>query len=39
MNKLIVSLKQSGLSPKKIQFDLKREYNYEITQQNIRDIN
>ena len=38
INKLIVSLKQSGLSPRKIQFDLKREYNYEITQQKIRDI-
>jgi len=39
INNLIVSLKQSGLSPRKIQFDLKREYNYEITQQKIRDIN
>jgi len=38
INNLIVSLKQSGLSPRKIQYDLKREYNYEITQQKIRDI-
>jgi DNA mismatch repair protein MutS len=37
MNKLIVTLKQSGLSPRKIQYDLKREYNYDITQQKIRD--
>ena len=36
MNNLIISLKQSGLSPRKIQYDLKKEYNYEITQQNIR---
>lgn len=38
INKLIITLKQSGLSPRKIQYDLKREYNYEITQQKIRDI-
>ena len=37
INNLIVSLKQSGLSPRKIQYDLKREYNYDITQQKIRD--
>ena len=39
MNKLIISLKQRGLSPKKIQYDLKKQYNYEITQQNIRQLN
>jgi len=38
INKLIISLKQSGMSPKKIQYDLKKEYNYEITQQNIRQL-
>ena len=38
INKLIITLKQSGLSPRKIQYDLKRAYNYEITQQKIRDI-
>jgi hypothetical protein len=38
INELIISLKKSGMSPKKIQYDLKREYNYEITQQYIRNI-
>ena len=38
INKLIVSLKNSGLSAKKIQYDLKKIYNYETTQQNIREM-
>ena len=38
MNKLIITLKQRGFSPKKIQYDLKKQYNYEITQQNIRQL-
>jgi DNA mismatch repair protein MutS len=38
INNLIVSLKQSGLSPRKIQYDLKKDYNYDITQQKIRNI-
>jgi hypothetical protein len=36
INNLIIEMKNSGLSPKKIQYDLKRNYNYEITQQMIR---
>ena len=38
MNKLIIELKNSGFTPKKIQYDLKRNYNYEITQQLIRNL-
>ena len=38
INNFIVSSKNSGLSAKKIQYDLKRNYNYETSQQNIRDI-
>ena len=38
MNKLIIEMKTSGFSPKKIQYDLKRNYNYEITQQLIRNL-
>ena len=38
INNFIVTSKNSGLSAKKIQYDLKRHYNYETTQQNIRDI-
>ena len=38
MNKLIIEMKNSGFSPKKIQYDLKRNYNYEITQQLIRNL-
>jgi hypothetical protein len=38
INKLIISLKNSGFSAKKIQYDLKKNYNYETTQQNIREI-
>ena len=36
---LIISLKNSGFSAKKIQYDLKRTYNYVISQQNIRNMN
>ena len=38
INKLIIEMKNSGFSPKKIQYDLKRNYNYEITQQLIRNL-
>ena len=31
-------MKNIGLSPKKIQYDLKRNYNYEMTQQLIRNL-
>ena len=39
INTLIISLKNSGFSAKKIQYDLKRTYNYVISQQNIRNMN
>ena len=38
ITKLIIEMKNTGFSPKKIQFDLKRNYNYEITQQTIRNL-
>ena len=38
INKLIITMKNNGLSPKKIQYDLKRNYEYEILQQYIRNI-
>lgn len=38
INKIILDMKSNNVTPKKIQFDLKRYHNIEITQQQIREI-